>query len=142
VVKTYRVDLALPGDKRQEGDSRTPEGLFYSCREFDHSQFGGEAIILSYPNDEDAIRGLRDGLISRWEHDAILQAQARRVCPPQTTDLGSYIELHGSGTGGRLDWTLGCAALTDEEMEEVYEIGRQVRREHGRPIRIGIVHGF
>ena len=119
LVKTYRVALGTnPTDaKRKEGDGCTPEGIYYVCTKNDRSRFH-LFLGLSYPNLDDADRGLRSGLIARAEHDAIAGAIAARKRPPWNTRLGGEIGLHGSGTGS--DWTLGCVALADAEIEELF----------------------
>ena len=62
-------------------------------------------------------------LISKSEYDSILKTNEKCQIPPQNTDLGSYIELHGGGVGR--DWTWGCIALRDKEMSEVYEFSTE-----------------
>jgi L,D-peptidoglycan transpeptidase YkuD (ErfK/YbiS/YcfS/YnhG family) len=50
--------------------------------------------------------------------------------PPQTTRLGGEIYIHGRGS--RSDWTLGCIALDDDAMKELYDaipVGTVVRIE-------------
>jgi hypothetical protein len=66
------------------------------------------------PNAEDAERGLRDGLISRAVHDAIVKASKRKATPPQNTPLGGDIYIHGNGASS--DWTWGCVALENEDI--------------------------
>ena len=61
------------GDKTREGDYRTPEGKFYVCLKNPESKFV-LSLGLSYPNAEDARRGLDDGLISKREYDRIIAA--------------------------------------------------------------------
>jgi len=75
VVRTYRVGLGLSpvADKKQEGDGATPEGGFYIFTKNPKSAYY-LSLGISYPNIEDAERGLRDGLISRVERDAIIKA--------------------------------------------------------------------
>ena len=61
------------------------------------------SLGISYPNAEDAERGLRDGLISRAVHDVIVRAIKRKATPSQHTALGSDISIHGNGASS--DWT-------------------------------------
>ncbi len=75
--------------------------------------------MLSYPNAEDAARGLAAGLITRAQHQAIASAIKAGRMPPQDTPLGSWIEIHGRGSSR--DWTLGCVALDDGDMRELFE---------------------
>jgi hypothetical protein len=120
VVREYRVVLGGDpvNDKERQGDSRTPEGEFYVCVKNEKSQFY-RSLGLSYPNKEDAERGLRAGLITRAEHDRITSAIARRRRPPWDTALGGEIFIHGGGTSN--DWTLGCVALDNPDMQELFD---------------------
>jgi hypothetical protein len=118
-VKTYRIALgARPvGDKVREGDKRTPEGAFYVCVKNDGSKYT-RSLGLSYPNTEDAERGVTDGLISKREQRAINDAIRHFRRPPYNTKLGGEIAIHGGGTGH--DWTAGCIALSDADALELY----------------------
>lgn len=131
VVRAYRVVLGGDPvrDKEREGDSRTPEGDFYVCVKNERSQFY-RSLGLSYPNREDAERGLRDKLITRAQHDRIVRAIARRRTPPWDTPLGGEIYIHGGGTSN--DWTRGCVALDNADMQELFDsvpVGTPVRIE-------------
>jgi lipoprotein-anchoring transpeptidase ErfK/SrfK len=117
-VKTYRCAVGGGrGDKTREGDRCTPEGRFYVCVKNPHSKYV-LSLGLSYPNEEDAARGLRDGLIGRAEHDRIVRSVQRRGVPPWKTALGGEIMIHGNGAGR--DWTLGCVAMEDADIRELY----------------------
>ena len=119
-VKTYRISLGFSpvGDKEQEGDGKTPEGEFYVFAKNPKSKFY-LSLGISYPSIEDAERGLRHGLISRPEHDEIVDAVKQKKMPLQNTKLGGEIYLHGGGAGGR-DWTWGCAALANDDIKEIF----------------------
>ncbi|HUW55986.1 MAG TPA: L,D-transpeptidase [Planctomycetota bacterium] len=119
-VRTYRVGLGFEptGDKEREGDGRTPEGEFYVCNKNRTSKFY-LSLGLSYPNTEDAARGLKDGLITREQHDAIVRAITHGERPPWDTALGGEIFIHGNGASR--DWTWGCIALEDEDVRELFE---------------------
>ena len=88
LVKSYRVVLgfAPEGCKQVEGDGKTPEGEFYVFVKNSKSKFY-LSLGLSYPNTDDAKRGLAENLISPDEHDAILQALDSKQMPPQKTKL-------------------------------------------------------
>lgn len=105
-----------PGDKRHEGDLATPEGEFYICYRNPASRYH-RFLGISYPNGEDAERGLRAAAISRAEYDAICAAIDRRACPPWNTALGGEIGLHGPCPNR--SWTHGCIALGVSEIEEL-----------------------
>jgi murein L,D-transpeptidase YafK len=123
VVRSYKIGLGLSPveDKVRQGDRRTPEGEFYVFTKNDKSAFF-LSLGLSYPNIEDAERGLRDKLISRRQHDAIVSAIRRKATPPQNTTLGGDIYIHGNGAGS--DWTWGCVALENADMKELFDVIR------------------
>lgn len=132
LVRVYRVGLGLSPveDKERAGDRRTPEGEFYVFTKNDRSAFH-LSLGISYPNAEDAERGLRDRLITRAQYRAILRAHERRTAPPQNTRLGGDIYIHGNGASR--DWTWGCVALEDADIEELFAavpVGTPVRIEH------------
>ncbi len=130
-VRTYRVVLGFTpeGDKVRQGDGRTPEGTFYVCVKNDKSNFY-LSLGLTYPDAEDAARGLRDGLITRKQHDRIASAARRKARPPWDTALGGEIFIHGGGTSS--DWTAGCVALENAHIKELFDsvpMGTTVRIE-------------
>ncbi len=104
MLRAFRVDLGYPnGHKQQEGDRRTPEGRYYIDRRNPNSRFH-LSIGISYPNAEDRAR-----------------AAARGVSP------GGDIFIHGRGPrfrNVRGDWTDGCIAVTDRQMEDIYAMVR------------------
>lgn len=129
LVRSYPIGLGLNpvDDKKREGDRATPEGDFYIFTKNPKSAYH-LSLGISYPNIEDAERGLRDGLISQAEHDRIVRAIRRRAAPPQYTSLGGLIYIHGNGASS--DWTWGCVALENEDIEELYkavEVGTPVK---------------
>ena len=120
LVRTYKVGLGFSpvADKQREGDGATPEGDFYVFVKNNKSAYY-LSLGVSYPNVEDAERGLRDGLITRAQYNAIVDAHRRKVAPPQYTNLGGLIYIHGNGAGS--DWTWGCVALENEHMKELFD---------------------
>jgi murein L,D-transpeptidase YafK len=106
VVKTYRVSLGSnpDGHKSQEGDGRTPEGRYSIDSKNSRSHFH-LALHISYPDTEDR-----------------QSAQQRGVSP------GGDIMVHGlpNGLGWldklhlKRDWTDGCVAVTNQEMDEIW----------------------
>ncbi len=117
-VKRYRAAVGgNKGDKVREGDRKTPEGEFYVCVRTHNSKYV-LSLGLSYPNIADARRGLRDGLISRGDYNRIVSAIRNRRQPPWNTKLGGEIMIHGKRLGGRD--TLGCIALEDEDIRELF----------------------
>ncbi|HZG54185.1 MAG TPA: L,D-transpeptidase [Pyrinomonadaceae bacterium] len=131
VVRTYKAALGANPveDKVRQGDGATPEGEFYVCVKNARSSFF-LSLGLSYPNAEDAERGLRDKLISRAERDRIVRAIRNKRRPPWDTALGGEIFIHGGGTEG--DWTRGCVALSNADIKELFDalpMGASVRIE-------------
>ena len=125
-------DKIQRGDQRSPDDWRTPEGSFFVVAKNPNSQFY-KALVLNYPTAEDALRGLRQGLISREEYDAIVRAEESYSMPPMNTMLGGWIEIHGNGTGGGTNWTQGCIAIENERMDEIWsmiEVGTPVLSEY------------
>jgi len=126
VERTCSVALGRnwAADKAIEGDEATPVGEFYICAKNPRSKFF-RSICLSYPNAEDAERGLSSGLITPDEHAEILEALCQHRMPPQGTRLGGEIYIHGhrdDGSGSRLkDWTRGCIAVENHFMQELYD---------------------
>ncbi len=98
----YRIALGRQpvGPKREEGDNRTPEGVYLIDRRKPDSDFH-RALHISYPNEEDRA-----------------QAAARGVSP------GGDIMIHGQpnavGAPQKGDWTAGCLAVTNDEIEEIW----------------------
>jgi hypothetical protein len=118
LVANFSIGLGGPvGDKQREGDRKTPEGVFYVARLVDPSSYY-LAFLISYPDQGDADRGLASGLIDQAAHDAIVAAQEQCREPPQDTALGSLIEIHG--WGGDSDWTLGCVAIANSAMDQLW----------------------
>ena len=112
-------DKVRRGGEAERDHWRTPEGVFYVVRRNAQSEFY-KAFVLNYPNAEDAARGYQDGLITRRERDAILRADKSSRMPPMTTDLGGMIEIHGGGTGYSTNWTQGCVALQNEDLDTLW----------------------
>jgi hypothetical protein len=108
--KKYEFDAELGanwvGDKKVKGDKATPEGMYKITKKMD----GGrtryyKALLLNYPNDEDK---------------RIFRSQIESGLLPPSAKIGGLIEIHGNGGKG-IDWTEGCIALTDKEIELVYK---------------------
>jgi murein L,D-transpeptidase YafK len=118
-VSSFHVGLGFApvGDKEKQGDGKTPEGAFYIPRLVPDSSYY-KAFLVSYPDKDDAARGLAAGLISADETSQIDAAQDACLEPPQETGLGGLIELHGNG--GSQDWTHGCIAVEDKEIDQLW----------------------
>lgn len=121
LLREYAIGLGGNplGTKRREGDGRTPEGEYYVCVKNGQSRFH-LSFGLSYPNVEDARRGLEEGLIDEVVFAAIVEAIQKGERPPWGTALGGEICIHGHG-GGR-DWTEGCIAIENWQMDELWPL--------------------
>jgi lipoprotein-anchoring transpeptidase ErfK/SrfK len=126
-VGTYKADFGYNAfsDKKRRGNTvqadhwRTPEGVFHVIRKNPRSKFY-KALVLNYPTAADAERGLEKGIISRGEYRSIVRAHANFEMPPMNTELGGWVEIHGDGTGAATNWTRGCVAVTNADMNELW----------------------
>ncbi len=120
LVKTYDIALGFApvGDKERQGDGKTPEGEFYIFTKNPKSSYY-LSLGVSYPSIDDAERGLREKIISKNERDAIVKAISEKKTPLQNTTLGGEIYIHGGGAAN--DWTLGCVALANEDVKELFD---------------------
>jgi murein L,D-transpeptidase YafK len=106
VIKTYKIALGgnPVGPKERQGDNKTPEGIYTIDSRNGNSGYH-LALHISYPNADDKRR-----------------ARERGVAP------GGDIMIHGIKNGfealglshAEKDWTEGCIAVTNQEMEEIY----------------------
>src|ERR1700728_1357660 len=120
LIRTYPIALGRnsEADKSVEGDEATPLGEVYICAKNPRSRYF-LSLCISYPNAEDAARGLAAGLISTAEHAQILDAMNARRMPPQNTRLGGEIYIHGHRDGDELQGTRGCIALNNADMQDL-----------------------
>lgn len=123
------------GAKRSAGDQRTPEGEYRISGPARASRFH-RFIPIDYPSRADADAALAEERLSPAEHARIVGAHERGALPPQDTALGGDLGLHGEGARWRgetqaLDWTNGCVALSDRDIEFVAE-----RVAEGTPLTI------
>lgn len=110
------------GDKEMEGDKRTPEGEYYVCYLNGTSKYY-LSIGLSYPNIEDANRGLQAGRITQAERDRIAWLIENGYKPDWYTALGGEIMIHGveDDPDPRKNWTSGCICMENEVMDVLWE---------------------
>jgi len=117
------IALGRFGTSKQKlrGDNTTPLGRFRISRINQKSAFY-RFIALDYPDLARSERALRDGEIDAAELRAIQAAHLRGKLPPQGTALGGRIGIHGLGSGdaevhASLNWTKGCVALTNQQID-------------------------
>lgn len=130
-VRRYPISLGLAGSagyKELRGDRKTPVGRYYVCEKHPSTLFR-RFLALSYPAVEDAERALHAGLISVDTWADVWLASKLHHKPPWDTPLGGFVGIHGTGADGpqgRLreanDWTDGCIALRDRDVEELYDL--------------------
>ena len=110
------------GAKQREGDGKTPEGLYRVCSRNPESRFY-RALGVSYPNAQDACRARQLDAGQRLE---LVVASQKRRRPRWDTPLGGWIMLHGQPGDGRSvsgDWTAGCVAMADADMDVLFRYG-------------------
>jgi len=106
LVKSYNCELGYNSARQKlfAGDGATPEGTYYVTKA-KHSSKYHKALLINYPNQTD-LRRLKEnkakGIISRYAR------------------AGALIEIHGDG-GKNRDWTDGCVALTNRDMEHLMQ---------------------
>ena len=105
MLKSYKGGLGGQpiGDKKYEGDGKTPEGIYFIDR-FNPRSAYHLSVGVSYPNTLDTAEALAAGMRP-----------------------GGDIFIHGRGREGarakmskKMDWTAGCIAVEDAEIEEIY----------------------
>lgn len=107
LIKTFKISIGRNpiGRKEIEGDKKTPEGL-YSINDKNPQSGYHRNLGISYPNKEDILRTKQIG-----------------------GKIGGDIKIHGIRNGfgfiGKFhrlfDWTLGCIAMTNSEIEQLYD---------------------
>lgn len=107
VLKSYKISLGSEpvGPKQRQGDHKTPESNYVLDRRNPRSRFY-RSLHISYPSPEDRAQAAKTGI-----------------------DSGGDIMVHGLPNGfgwlgslhRSMDWTDGCIAVTDEEMDEIWQ---------------------
>ncbi|MEB3292688.1 MAG: L,D-transpeptidase [Synechococcales bacterium] len=112
-IKSYRVVFGEPsGDKRREGDRRTPEGMFQIRDKYPH-ELWSKFLWINYPNEQSWCKHRR----SKQQGDI-----------PWTSSIGGEVGIHGVPAGAddwidrNLHWTLGCPSLKNRDVEEIYPV--------------------
>lgn len=118
--RTLRIALGgePTGRKTKQGDGATPEGEYYITHRNRASMYH-LSLGLSYPNQSDAANGVVRRLITRKQYESIAQAISKLEKPPQSTALGGDIFIHGGGTTS--DWTAGCIAIENQDIEYLFQ---------------------
>lgn len=107
-IRTYNISLGGNpiGHKQQEGDMRTPEGEYLLIYKNNKSKFY-RSITVSYPDEDD-----------------IKRAMARGVNPGGDIVIHGFPNELGNVTGPYepLNWTEGCIAVRNHEMDELFNL--------------------
>jgi len=121
LVRDYHVALGFnpTGDKYFKGDGRTPEGEFLICSKNSSSQYY-KSLGINYPSLRNCENALSAGMISFNEYCSIKQANDAMRMPPSNTALGGQVMIHGGGCNE--DWTLGCIALNNRAIDELFSV--------------------
>ena len=115
---------ASDGPKMREGDGRTPEGMYFVCTKNAASRFH-LSLGISYPNAQDAREAFARGEIDAATRERLVRAAKDGSRPDWQTPLGGFIMLHGEHPEGRAgDWTAGCVALNNADMEALFSLAR------------------
>ena len=117
LIGEYPVSIGASssdGNKKLEGDMRTPSGQFYVCTRNDKS-VAYLALGLSYPGIEDANRGFEQGIITQEQRDEIINANLNGQQPPWETALGGAIMIHGCRVP--VGTTHGCVAVDNDVID-------------------------
>ena len=107
LTNTFHVELGANwiGDKRYAGDKATPEGFYRVTEKLDSRKTKFyKALLLNYPNENDLLS------FNTEKENGTIHA---------LTQIGGAIEIHGEGGVGS-DWTNGCIALKNSDMDIVY----------------------
>jgi murein L,D-transpeptidase YafK len=112
-VKSYAVVFGSgSGDKRREGDRKTPEGILKIRDKYPHPSWS-KFLWLNYPNAQSECKHAR--------------AKQRGEIPWQST-IGGEVGIHGVPIGqdalidDRTNWTLGCPSLKTKDINEIYDV--------------------
>ena len=133
----HEVEIGLgqaAGQKRREGDLRTPKGIYFVVDKQKGSfggewaeYFGGYWIKLNYPGPADAAWGLENGVVDEATAAAIGAAWSERKLTPQTTPLGSGIGFHGWASEWKSEavrgahLSFGCVVLHNRDIASWFD---------------------
>jgi murein L,D-transpeptidase YafK len=106
---TFEIELGKNwiGNKRHQGDKTTPEGIYKVTKKLDSKNtIYHRALLINYPNEDDKKR---------------FTSEKKKGALPRNANIGGLIEIHGDGGKG-VNWTDGCVALHNDDMEVVYKL--------------------
>lgn len=111
------------GPKQAQGDGRTPEGIYYICLVKEQGKYG-RSLGLSYPGEADACVAFADRRIDERTLENIRTACREKRRPPWGSPLGGEIYIHEGGVES--DWTQGCIALEQKDMDVLFPLRDQL----------------
>lgn len=121
VLENIAIGRSGAGKKSHRGDDVTPLGNYrigWINQKSSFRKFFG----LTYPDVDHADEALKQGKIDLGTYEAIARAHTAGQIPPQNTELGGQIGIHGLGSANlaihkTTNWTHGCIALTNEQID-------------------------
>ena len=116
------------GHKMEEGDKKTPEGL-YRYSDYNSSSSYHGSLLIHYPNPIDANAAVEDGRITVDIQKEIQRSHQNQLPPPMLTGMGGYILVHGTHKKGenlfpsnvRYLYTDGCVGMSNDDIDELRE---------------------
>jgi murein L,D-transpeptidase YafK len=111
------------GFKQKKGDDITPLGAYkigwINNKSSFHKFYG-----FNYPSIKNASRAVLTGLLTDKSYNKIITAHRKKRTPPQNTEIGGRIGIHGLGTADKkihemMNWTHGCIALTNKQIDQL-----------------------
>ena len=123
VMNNIAIGRNGAGEKTERGNDMTPLGNYRIGWINEKSTFR-KFFGLTFPSIEDADNALKQGKINTDTYDGIARAHSAGLVPPQNTDLGGQIGIHGLGGVSlsfhkSMNWTRGCIALTNDQIDQL-----------------------
>lgn len=120
ILKSYDIALGkFPvGHKHQEGDQKTPEGIYFIEYKTEITHYH-KALKISYPNHEDDMYALKNNIKSTG---GLIMIHGFSDDPIKHSILAGEIPYFINYSHPIYNWTNGCVAVTDEEIDEIYSV--------------------
>jgi murein L,D-transpeptidase YafK len=112
------------GYKQKQGDNITPVGRYKISTIVNSGSRFKRFFGINYPLPSNARYAVNAGHISYDDYLSIIKAHQKNKMPPGDTNIGGRIGIHGMGRGnpkiqGVFDWTHGCIALSNLQIDEL-----------------------
>ena len=110
---------------KKRGDNRTPLVTYRIGWITDESRYH-RFLGINFPDLRTASRAVFDGTIGMQQWEQIRRDVDNGKTPSQQTPLGGYLGIHGIGAGDpevhrQFNWTNGCIALTNEQIDDLIQ---------------------